>query len=188
MIKEEYFEEFPHLETERLFLREFSFNDAPDVHRIRTDEKIMNYMDTPRHNSIEDSRQLITKNKETYRQGKGIFWVMEEKSTHNFIGDIVFKNINKENHRAEIGYALKPHFWGLGYMKEAMIEVIKFGFHRLNCHSLEANINPNNDNSKGILLKMGFKKEAFFRENHFYNGKYLDSEIYSLLEGDFEYN
>jgi ribosomal-protein-alanine N-acetyltransferase len=32
---------------------------------------------------------------------------------------------------------------------------------------------------------MGFVKEAYFRENYYYNGKFLDSEIYSLLEKDF---
>jgi len=33
---------------------------------------------------------------------------------------------------------------------------------------------------------MGFQKEAYFRENYFYNGEYLDSEIYTLLKSDFE--
>jgi len=37
------------------------------------------------------------------------------------------------------------------------------------------------------LLKIGFQKEAYFRENYFYNGAYLDSEIYSLLAKDFKY-
>ena len=39
-----------------------------------------------------------------------------------------------------------------------------------------------------ILKKMGFQKEAYFRENYFYNGDFLDSEIYSLLKSGFKYN
>jgi len=32
---------------------------------------------------------------------------------------------------------------------------------------------------------LGFKKEAYFRENYYFNGEYLDSEIYSLLKKNF---
>jgi len=50
---------------------------------------------------------------------------------------------------------------------------------------LEANINPANENSRRLLLSLGFVKEAYFKENYFYNGEYLDSEIYSLLGKNF---
>lgn len=46
-------------------------------------------------------------------------------------------------------------------------------------------INPGNHNFRAILKKMGFQQEAYFRENYFYNGAYLDSEIYALLSSDF---
>jgi ribosomal-protein-alanine N-acetyltransferase len=71
-------------------------------------------------------------------------------------------------------------------MKEAIRATFNFGFKDFNLHSLEANINPGNQNSRGILTSMGFQKEAYFRENYFYNGEYLDSEIYTLLKSDFE--
>jgi ribosomal-protein-alanine N-acetyltransferase len=48
-------------------------------------------------------------------------------------------------------------------------------------HSIEANINPDNLASANLLEKNGFKKEAHFRENFYYNGKFLDSLIYSLV-------
>lgn len=187
MINETCFENFPHLESERLVLREFSLKDAADIYMIRTNDDVMTYMDSNRHGSVEDSKQFIANNLEAYKQGNGIFWAITEKSTNEFAGDFSFWRIDRKNHRAEIGYTLKPQFWGKGYMKEAMIEIIKFGFNVLNVHSLEANVNPQNKNSSGILFRMGFKKEAYFRENYFFNGRYLDSEIYSLLESDFEY-
>ena len=72
-------------------------------------------------------------------------------------------------------------------MKEAIKTLIHFAFHTFNLNSLEANINPKNQNSRSILLKLGFQKEAYFRENYFYNGVFLDSEIYSLLKSDFNF-
>jgi len=40
------------------------------------------------------------------------------------------------------------------------------------------------DRVKKVLEKIGFKQEAYFRENYLFNNKFLDSIIYSLLEKD----
>ena len=44
--------------------------------------------------------------------------------------------------------------------------------------------NKLNELSKNVLKKMGFQKEAYFRENYYYDGQFLDSEIYCLLKSD----
>jgi len=181
------FKNFPHLESERLLFRKFDLNDAVDIQFIRSNDKVMNYMDSEPHKTIQDSEVFISKNFDRYKNKEGIFWAIIEKKENKFIGDFAFWNIIRENHRAEIGYTLKPQFWGKGYMTETLIKLIKFGFNDLNLHSFEAEINPQNKNSEKALVKMGFKKEAYFKENRYFNGKYLDSEIYSLLEKDFEF-
>ena len=144
-------------------------------------------MDSDRHLTRQDSEKFISKNDETFKKRDGIFWAIIEKSTGELIGDFAYWRLIKEHYRAEIGYTLKPQFWGKGYMKETMSSLINFGFNDLNLHSIEANVNPENENSKKALIKVGFKKEAYYRENFFYNGRFLDSEIYSLLKSDFKY-
>ena len=89
--------------------------------------------------------------------------------------------IMKEHHRAEIGYTLLPELWNKGLMSEVLKKIIHFGFYEINLHSIEANINPENLASKKVLEKAGFKQEAYFRQNYFYNGQFLDSAIYSLI-------
>ncbi len=185
MINESYYNDFPQLESKRLLLRKLTLADAPDVQLIRSDEKVMNYMDSEKHMTIQYSENFISENLKMYEQKKGIFWGLIEKTSGKFIGDFAYWKIDTKNSRAEIGFSLKPEFWGKGFMKEAMIQIIDFGFNDLKLHSIEANINPGNENSRGILTKLGFKKEAYFRENYYFNGKYLDSEIYSLLKIDF---
>lgn len=66
-------------------------------------------------------------------------------------------------------------------MFEAIQTVIEFGFEKMKLHSIEANINPENIASKKLLEKAGFIKEAYFKENHFFNGKFIDTEVFSLL-------
>ncbi|MES2446488.1 MAG: GNAT family protein [Bacteroidota bacterium] len=60
-------------------------------------------------------------------------------------------------------------------------EVIHFAFREMKLHSISANINPGNDASRQILLKHGFEKEAYFKEDYYFQGKFLDSEVYGLI-------
>ncbi len=185
MINSQIFNVFPVLESERLRFRKFLIADAPEIFDIRSNKKVMEFMDSDFHKNVKESELFIQKNFDIYHQQKGIFWAIEEKSTQKFVGDFAFWNIDSKNLRGEIGYGLKPEFWDMGYMKESMQTLIQFGFSEINLHSVEANINPNNINSRKTLEKVGFKKEAYFRENYYHDGQFLDSEIYSLLEKDF---
>lgn len=184
MINDIYFEEFPHLESKRLVFRKFRLEDAVEIQSIRSDELVMKFMDSNRHNSILDSESFVSKNLDSYKNKEGIYWAIIDKQSGQFAGDFSFWKIDKSNQRGEIGYSLKPQFWGKGYMPETMKVLLDFGFNKLNLHSIKANVNPDNENSKHVLEKMGFKKEAYFRENYFFKGKFLDSEIYCLLEAD----
>jgi len=70
-------------------------------------------------------------------------------------------------------------------MKEAATAVIDWSFSLLGLHSIVADINPNNVTSRQLLLSLGFKKEGYHRENYYFRGEYLDSEMYGILERDF---
>jgi ribosomal-protein-alanine N-acetyltransferase len=48
-------------------------------------------------------------------------------------------------------------------------------------HSIEANVNPNNLSSIKLLERNNFIREGYFKENYFFNGKFSDSAIYSLI-------
>ena len=185
MINELYFEQFPELETDRILLRKLDLSHTAAMQFNRKDEKVMRYMDSDLHLTLKNSENFITENLEMYATKKGLFWALIDKVSNNYIGDFSFWNIDTKNSRTEIGYLLSPQFWGKGLMKEAMLALFNFGFKELNLHSFEANINPANEKSRSVLLSVGFRKEAYFKENYYFNGKYLDSEIYSLLLPDF---
>ena len=184
LINDKIFEEFPKLESERLIYRSFHETDALKLFELRSDEKVMNYMDVYKHQSVEDATKMIEGINSSFAEKKGVNWVLEEKSSKRFIGYFGFWRLMKDHCRAEIGYVLSPDFWRKGYMSETMNTLADFGFNKLGLHSIEANVNPKNKSSIKLLEKSGFKKEAHFRENYFFNGRYLDSIIYCLLESD----
>jgi ribosomal-protein-alanine N-acetyltransferase len=177
------FNPFPELKTERIVLRRIIESDAPAILSLRSDERVMQFIDRPRAQSIEDALELITKIDSSIESNDGINWGISLIENPELIGTIAFWRIDKPNYRAEIGYMLGHEFHGKGLMQEAISTVIKFGFEQMQLHSIEANVNPGNTVSKKILEKNGFVQEAYFKENYYYNGKFLDSVIYSLVKG-----
>ena len=183
-INDKCFDIFPRLETERLLLEEITIGDAQDLYEIRSDPKVMKYFDREMHKKIDDTLEMIEEIKKSFKEKNGITWIMKEKDSKKVIGYLGFWRLIRDKVRGEIGYALKPEYWNKGFMKESLIKIIEFGFNEFGLHSIEANVNPENINSIKLLESIGFKKEAYFREDYFFQGKFLDSVIYSLLETD----
>lgn len=175
------FSPFPEIKTERLQLRRILMEDAQALFEMRSDERVMQFLDRPRAKTIADAENLIRLIDHDIDSNIGITWGVSLHGTSRLIGTMGFWNITKAHFRAEIGYLLHPDFQGKGLMMEAAKKTIDFGFREMGLHSIEANINPNNLRSAKMLEKCGFVKEAHFRENYYYDGKFLDSVIYSLL-------
>ncbi len=178
----EVFTNFPVIETERLLLRKIVSNDVDDVFAFRSNKVAMQYISRPIAVTIDDALKVIDLMNNFYANEKGISWGICLKSDNKVIGTIGYVSIDKDNFRAEIGYMLHPGFHKQGIMQEAILPIIEFGFSVMQLHSIEANVNPENTASKNILVKNGFVQEAYFKENFYYQGQFLDTVIFSLFQ------
>ncbi len=175
------FDGFPVLESERLLFRKILADDVHDIYELRTNEQVIKYSDRPKMKNMEEAKEMFKKISDSFQNNEGIAWAIDLKETKKTIGHITYWRIIKEHHRAEIGYAMFPEYWGKGFMTEAIKKIIEYGFTVIKFHSIEANVNPANLPSIKLLERVGFKREAYFKENYFFNGKFLDSVIYSLI-------
>lgn len=176
------FNPFPELATKRLILRRITADDTNEIFRLRSDERVMKYIDKERAVSIKDAEIFFNLINDSANANTGITWAIALKQRPDkMIGNIGFWRIIKEHYRAEIGYMLHPDFWKKGIMKEALAEVIDFGFNEMKLHSIEAQINTGNTASAHILESVGFIKEAHFKENYFFQGIFSDTIVYSKL-------
>ena len=176
------FDPFPSLSTERLNLRRISAEDEEEIFFLRSDKEMLQFLDRDPTRSIDEARSWMRTINEGVDDNQYITWAIALKHDRRLIGTITFWNIKKEHYRAEIGYALHPLFQGQGLMQEAMTVVLEYGFNTIKLHCVEANVNPNNTRSIQLLEKNGFVREAYHRENYYYNGHFLDSAIYSLID------
>ena len=175
------FTPFPVLSTARLQLREVTTDDANEVFFLRSDKEVLKYLDKEPAKSVDEAKEFIERIKKDQVNDDGILWGITLKDNPVIIGNIGYWRMQKEHYRSEIGYALNPLFQGKGIMNEAMQAVIQYGFEIMKLHSVEANVNPANAASIKLLEKNRFVREGYFRENYYYDGKFLDSVIYSLL-------
>jgi len=175
------FNPFPFLSTERLNLRRISDEDEKEIFFLRSDKEMLQFLDRDPTQSIDEAREWIRMINKGIDDNQYIAWAIALKNDPLLIGTITFWNVKYEHYRAEIGYALHPLFQGRGLMNEAMTAVINYGFDSLKLHSIEANVNPSNAPSIRLLERSGFIREAYHRENYYYNGHFLDSAIYSLI-------
>lgn len=172
---------FPVITTERLILRRIAPDDKEEIYKIRSNKILMQYIDRPLAVSMADAVALIDKINISFEKNEGITWAVSLKNDPKLIGTIGFWRIDKEHHRAEIGYLLQEAFQGKGIMKEAIKAALQYGFTKLRFHSVEANVNHANTASIKLLEQLQFIKEAHFKENIFYNGRFWDTLVYSVL-------
>jgi ribosomal-protein-alanine N-acetyltransferase len=175
------FHPFPSLETNRLLLREITMDDMEDMFTLRKNMDVLRYLDRHPQQTIAEAQELIKKIIDGVEKNETIGWALCLKENPALIGTVSFHNTYRDHHRAEIGYMIHPDYWRQGFVNEAVVRAIDYGFNIMKLHSIEANVNPNNAGSIALLKKHGFVREAYFKENYFFDGKYLDSEIYSLI-------
>jgi len=176
------FSPFPLITTNRLVLREAVQADAPEIFFLRSDADVLQYINKEPMKTMEEAEAYIRMISDAVGNNEYISWAMSLlEQPQVMIGSIALWRVMKEHYRAEIGYVLHPSYHRKGLMDEALKSVIDYGFNVMNLHSIEANINPQNEGSRKLLEKHGFVQEGYFRENFCFRGQFMDSATFSLI-------
>ncbi|UVD79356.1 GNAT family N-acetyltransferase [Myroides albus] len=172
---------FPILETERLTLRCVDLNDAVEMFEMRSNADVMKYIPVALAQQQDQAVTYIESLAKRMEDKECINWAITEKGSSKMIGTIGFYRMKLNHYRTEVGYMLHPSYQGKGYVPEAVRCLIEYGFKQLGFHSLEAIIQVENVASMRVLEKCGFVKEAHFTENEYFNGRFIDTAVYSLI-------
>jgi ribosomal-protein-alanine N-acetyltransferase len=69
----------------------------------------------------------------------------------------------------------------LGYYSTAVQQVVRIAFEALGLHRLEANIQPGNARSIGLVRRLGFRREGFSPAYLYIDGAWRDHERWALV-------
>jgi ribosomal-protein-alanine N-acetyltransferase len=175
---------FPILKTDRLDLVEIKQSHSADLINLFGDENETRFYNILPLTNEHEAQKPIDWFISLFNDKLGVWWGIAINRQQNIIGTIGFNNFTKR-HRANIGYDLLTEHWNSGYITEALKTVINFGFNQLEIKRIEAEVMQGNITSEKVLEKLNFKKEGILREWMFWNGKYYDMTMFSLLKADY---
>ena len=72
-----------------------------------------------------------------------------------------------------------------GYAKDAAKILLKCGYQELGLNKIWTEIYSIDEKKKAFFEELGFRLDGVLRQNYFYDGKWCDSLILSLLVGEF---
>jgi len=173
---------FPIIETDRLLLREITSEDAGDVFRCFSNDHVTQHYGLASFTTVAQAQKLVASFSKNFQEKRGIRWGIERKGAKGLIGTIGFNAWSPLHKRAEIGYELHPDYWRKGYAKEAITEVLSFGFNNLALHRIGAIVFIDNEASNQLLMKLGFHKEGILKDYMFQQGKAHDTYVYAMLK------
>jgi len=85
-----------------------------------------------------------------------------------------------------LGYSIDEDEQGKGYMKESVKLLLKYAFHECELHRVEASALVNNEKSRRVLTKCGFKLIGINEKYLLINGKWEDHATYYILKEYFD--
>ncbi len=128
----------------------------------------------------EDAEQLIQRFAAKYAAGDGFhagLWVDEV-----LAGGIVAHFINRESCKTEIGYWLGAEFTGKGLVTRACRVVIDSLFADEQLHRIEIQCVTDNQRSRAVAERLGFRFEGIKRESEWITSAFRDHALYALLD------
>lgn len=176
------FTPFPELETERLLLRNLTNDDVQDIFEIRGNPATMQYIPHPVAKYLDEAQMVIDKITGFTASNEKLNWAMIEKASGKLIGIIGYPRFNMDSYRAEVGYVLNKEYERKGFTQEALSAVLGYGFEQMGLHSIEAVIRAENIASMKLIEKLNFTKNGRFKDYIFFDGKFYDAVIYSLVK------
>jgi ribosomal-protein-alanine N-acetyltransferase len=162
------------LRTERLVLRPARWDDLEPLHAIFSDPIVMRYWSRPPHATMEQTREWL-----------GSMIDSAPETSADFIVELDGCCIGKAGffRLPEIGFILAREHWRKGLAHEALAAILDHTFEARGLEAAEADVDPRNEASLGLLKKLGFVETGRAERTYQIAGEWVDS-VYLRLARD----
>jgi RimJ/RimL family protein N-acetyltransferase len=174
----------PTIESRRVRLRWLTEADIPALVAIFSHPEVTRYWSTPPHTGTHQAEELLSDIHRHFHDRTLFQWGVAQRQTDRIIATTTLWQIDADNRRAEIGFALQRDYWGQGLMQETLQVFLAWCFDELQLRRIEADVDPDNSAALRLLEKLGFEREGLLRERWHVGGDVQDSVILGLLARD----
>ncbi len=120
-----------------------------------------------------------------WQQATGYSFLVLRRQDDALLGGVTLTNLRRGVAQSiSLGYWIGRHHARQGFMAEALAGSLEFCFDDLSLHRVEAACLPNNEASKALLVKCGFREEGYARQYLRINGRWQDHVLYAMLRDE----
>lgn len=139
-----------------------------------------------RERTIERTREFIRRNLKQFAESGGFgicIWYKGEMA-----GQIEYNYFDWNNRKTEIGFWLGESFQGKGLITKSCRVLINHAFDELKLNRVEMHCGVENQKSRRIAEKLGFKEEGVIRQSAWLHDRFVDYVIYGMLSSEWNKN
>lgn len=168
-----------------VLLRPIEEDDWPAVHAWASQERVCRYQSWG-PNTPEQTHEFVlaAAHAWTFTPRARLVYVVT-------LGGCVIGNCElnlRGRSQGEISYGLHPGYWGKGLATTAARQLVQVGFEKHGLHRVFGTCDPRNVASAAVLRRLGMSYEGRMRETTLIRDGWRDSDLYSVLVGEWHDN
>lgn len=169
----------------KIHLRAFEKEDIDRIIKWVNDEAVTQYLsDTLIYPISRADEVRWLESVSMTNQREKIFAI--ETLNKELIGSVGLHNINWVERKAELGIMIgERELWGKGYGTEAIREVLRITFEKMNLNRVYLRVFENNPRAIRVYEKCGFRIEGSLRQDHYYGRRYYNTLIMAVLKEEY---
>lgn len=178
----------PSLQAENIYLRVAKLSDYPAIKHYRQNIENCRYIRPPE--SDEETLKLVKQLCLPWKFTQGLWngLVICLQGDDKVVGEIVFNVEDWTHQRVEIGYRIDESVAGKGVCTAAATLLIDYLFKEVGVFKIVAKCDPRNIASFRVMEKLGFTREAFFKDHYLIGDEWTDQLDYGLLSHHWQNN
>jgi RimJ/RimL family protein N-acetyltransferase len=171
------------LNGERLYLRPLEWEDLPLLRRWANDPEVRGITGetTPMSEAgVEEFYERVRADRDR------VWFMIVLKENDRPIGECGLLRMFPAWRTTDLSIIIgEKAAWGQGYGTEAIRLLLDYAFGALNFHRVAIGVVGFNDQALRFYEKIGFRREGVQRDGYFYNHRYYDFVMMSILEEEY---
>jgi ribosomal-protein-serine acetyltransferase len=162
-------------------LRLLDESDAEELYALveRNRDHLARWMPWAASQTLADTRAFLGLSRRQLADNNGFQSAIVESG--RIVGTAGFHRVDWANRATSVGYWLAETAQGRGTMTLAVRALVDWALRGWGLHRVELRAAVDNDRSRALAQRLGFREEGLLREVELVGGRYLDHIVYAVL-------
>jgi RimJ/RimL family protein N-acetyltransferase len=176
----------PGRDADRLRVRRLTNDDLEALVASRSHPDVARYQSWQPTWNIDDARALLLRDQQlaVITPGSWVQWVLEERDTGTFCGDIGLHVVDHAPRTVELGVTVAHAQQRKGLAREGLHIVLRWLLNTHRLHRAYAQLDARNDAAARLFQTLGFRKEAEHVDADWFKGEWSTLVVMAALRSD----